>query len=80
MSESLKTEGISKRFPRTKRPALVRVSIALGNGEIMALVGESGSGKTTLLRIIAGLEQPDEGIVSIGGKIVCGGWSKTLLP
>ena len=80
MSESLIVEEITKVFPRTKRPALDKVSISLGDGEIMALVGESGSGKTTLLRIIAGLEQPDSGKVTIGGEIVFGSESKTLLP
>ncbi len=80
MSESLIVEEITKVFPRTKRPALDKVSISLGDGEIMALVGESGSGKTTLLRIIAGLEQPDSGKVTIGGEIVFGSESKNLLP
>ena len=80
MSESLTVEQITKVFPRNKRPALDKVSISLDDGEIMALVGESGSGKTTLLRIIAGLEQPDSGKVTIGGKIVFGTDSKTLLP
>ena len=80
MSESLIVDEITKVFPRTKRPALDKVSISLGDSEIMALVGESGSGKTTLLRIIAGLEQPDSGKVTIGGEIVFGDESKTLLP
>jgi len=71
MPDSLEIQGISKTFPRAVRPALDRVSIILGDGDILALVGESGSGKTTLLRIIAGLEQPDEGTVAIGGQLVC---------
>ncbi len=73
MSDSLEIEGISKCFPRAARPALDGVSIILGDADIMALVGESGSGKTTLLRIIAGLEQPDTGTVTIGGELVCSG-------
>jgi iron(III) transport system ATP-binding protein len=80
MPESLTVEQITKVFPRNNRPALDKVSISLDDGEIMALVGESGSGKTTLLRIIAGLEQPDSGKVTIGGKIVFGSDSKTVLP
>ena len=36
-------------------------------GEILALTGPSGSGKTTLCRIIGGLEQPDAGVVTLGG-------------
>ena len=58
MARSLRVQDITKVFPRSNRPALKEVSIALSDGEIMALVGESGSGKTTLLRIIAGLIKP----------------------
>jgi iron(III) transport system ATP-binding protein len=48
--------------------ALSGVSITLGKGEVLMLKGPSGSGKTTLLRIIAGLERPDTGEVTLGGK------------
>src|SRR5690606_18399243 len=49
------------------------VSFEVTEGEILALVGESGSGKTTLLRIIAGLEHPESGSISLSGiKIVEG--------
>ncbi|HEX4095506.1 MAG TPA: sulfate ABC transporter ATP-binding protein, partial [Caulobacteraceae bacterium] len=58
--------GIRKRFGRF--PALKGVSLRAEPGEFLALLGPSGSGKTTLLRVIAGLETPDEGAVSLDGE------------
>jgi thiamine transport system ATP-binding protein len=52
--------------------ALDDVSITVADGEFFTLVGPSGCGKTTTLRAIAGLEDPDRGIVSIGGRDVTG--------
>ncbi len=80
MARSLRVQDITKIFPRSSRPALDEVSIDLSNGEIMALVGESGSGKTTLLRIIAGLANPDSGVVEINGEVVWNIGIKTKLP
>ncbi len=57
---------ISKRFDDT--PVLHDVSLEVARGEIMCLLGPSGCGKTTLLRIIAGLEQPDDGQVLLAGE------------
>jgi ABC-type sugar transport system ATPase subunit len=48
------------------------VSLAIADGEIVALVGPSGCGKTTLLRLIAGLERPTQGEIRIAGKDVAG--------
>jgi ABC-type sugar transport system ATPase subunit len=48
--------------------ALDNVDLKVGNGELLALLGLSGSGKTTLLRIIAGLDWPDSGEVTIDGE------------
>jgi sulfate transport system ATP-binding protein len=42
------------------------VNLTVHEGELLALLGPSGSGKTTLLRLIAGLDQPDAGSISIG--------------
>ncbi|HRC57984.1 MAG TPA: ABC transporter ATP-binding protein [Kofleriaceae bacterium] len=46
---------------------LRKVSVEIQPGEMVALVGQSGSGKSTLLNIIGGLDQPDQGEVSVLG-------------
>jgi ABC-type nitrate/sulfonate/bicarbonate transport system ATPase subunit len=47
--------------------ALDGVTFRAGAGETVGLVGRSGCGKSTLLRMVAGLESPDRGAVSVGG-------------
>ena len=49
---------------------LKNIDLSVRPGEFLSLVGMSGCGKSTLLRIIAGLEQPDRGSVTIGGEDV----------
>ena len=55
----LELQAVSKQFKTGK--VLDRISLAAEDGEIVAVFGPSGSGKTLLLRIVAGVEQPDEG-------------------
>jgi len=72
----LSIKHLSKRywFEREDREVLAMsdVSLAVEDGEFLALVGPSGCGKTTLLNIVAGLLPYEEGIVSIDGKQVKG--------
>jgi len=67
---NLEIRGLSKQFKTGK--VLDRVSLTAENGEIIAVFGPSGSGKTVLLRLIAGVEQPDEGQILLGGRDVTG--------
>ena len=62
---SVTATAVIKRFGGFT--ALDGISLAAREGEFLALLGPSGSGKTTLLRILAGLEFPDAGSISIGG-------------
>ena len=62
--------GISKSYGDFA--ALHDVSLEVSQGSLTALLGPSGSGKSTLLRVIAGLEQPDLGTVSIDGEDITG--------
>ncbi len=65
---AIEVHSVNKRFGTFK--ALDDVSITVADGALTALLGPSGSGKSTLLRIIAGLETPDSGEVTIGGQTV----------
>ncbi|MEB4615555.1 ABC transporter ATP-binding protein [Leucobacter sp. M11] len=62
------SERLFRREPETV--ALNRVSLAVREGESVAIVGESGSGKTTLLKQLLGLETPDAGEVRFAGTPV----------
>jgi multiple sugar transport system ATP-binding protein len=64
----VKLSGISKRFGDVH--AMRDLSVDIADGELMVLLGPTGAGKTTTLRTIAGLERPDAGRVSIGGRDV----------
>src|SRR5262249_1014906 len=60
--------GVTKRFGDVT--AVDGLSLAIGDGEFVVLLGPTGAGKTTTLRLIAGLERPDAGRVSIAGRDV----------
>jgi iron(III) transport system ATP-binding protein len=67
----VRIEGVRKQFG-ANRPVLEDVSFTVADGEFVTLLGPSGCGKTTLLRILAGLERPDAGTVTIADRVVTG--------
>jgi len=62
----LTLSGITKTFPGVR--ALHNVALELYPGEVTALIGENGAGKSTLVKIMTGIYQPDEGVITVGGK------------
>ena len=66
----LKVENVSKSYPQPESgnlQVLTDCSFQISEGETVAITGQSGSGKTTLLSLIAGLDRPDSGIISLAG-------------
>ncbi|MGQ7247671.1 ABC transporter ATP-binding protein [Halomonas sp. V046] len=68
-ASSIEMRGLHKRFGRDT-VALDGVDLTIEAGEFFTLLGPSGCGKTTLLRILAGLEDANDGSLTIGGKEV----------
>lgn len=63
-------QDIIKRFGALE--AVSNVSLDIHDGELFTLLGPSGCGKTTLLRLIGGFHNPDQGVISFGGRNVTG--------
>lgn len=70
----IEVKSVSKVFTRNGKSfeALRDVSFGVGTGRFISLIGPSGCGKTTLLKMMAGLIQPTDGMIEIGGKEVTG--------
>lgn len=67
MSVPISIRGVSRSFGALQ--ALESVDLEIAAGEFVAFVGPSGCGKTTLLRIVADLDSPSTGAVTIGGEV-----------
>jgi iron(III) transport system ATP-binding protein len=66
----LRVRGVAKCFGA--HPVLSAIDLDVAPGTICALLGPSGSGKTTLLRLVAGLDRPDAGTISLGDTVLSG--------
>ena len=60
---AIRLENLSKTYPGSTQKAVDGLSLEVDQGEVFTLLGPSGCGKTTTLRMVAGLEQPDEGSI-----------------
>ena len=60
----------SRIYPGSTRPAVDSLDLEIADGEFLVLVGPSGCGKSTSLRMLAGLEDIDQGSIHIGGRDV----------
>jgi putative ABC transport system ATP-binding protein len=72
---ALELEHVARRYRVGTAQTIVAldgISLAVPAGSSLAVLGPSGSGKSTLLHVIAGLEQPDEGRVAVGGRELLG--------
>lgn len=78
MGAAIKVSGISKSYESGVK-AINKISFNIKKGEVVSILGESGSGKSTLLRLLAGLEDADEGTILIGGQKITGP-SDNLVP
>jgi multiple sugar transport system ATP-binding protein len=59
-------------YPGAERPAVNALELAIRDGEFVVMVGPSGCGKTTALRMLAGLEEIDDGSIRIDGRDMVG--------
>jgi iron(III) transport system ATP-binding protein len=71
---------VVKLFSDGTVTAVDRVSFDVEEGELLVLLGPSGCGKTTSLRMIAGLEEPDAGDVTLGDRVVSSASSNIFVP
>jgi putative ABC transport system ATP-binding protein len=64
----LQIRGLARRFRPDRPPVLDGIDFSLRRGEYVAIMGESGVGKSTLLNLVAGLDRPDAGSITLDGR------------
>ena len=71
---ALELSGVERRFDLAGRrvAALGPIDLSVATGEFITIVGPSGCGKSTLLNLVAGLDRPDAGTITVDGRPVIG--------
>ena len=67
IERSIRIEGVSFRYPGTKKWVLKDVDLELPAGSVVAIVGENGAGKTTLVKLLCRFYEPTEGRIVVDG-------------
>lgn len=70
MNTLLSCSQLSKAFGNVQ--AVSNLTLSVHEGAMLTLLGASGCGKSTMLRLIAGFETPDEGTITVGGRLLAG--------
>src|SRR6266704_4815933 len=70
MDTLVQLTDVGKEYDSDGSPAVAHVSMEVARGESVAIMGPSGSGESTLLNLIAGLDRPTSGAVTVGGQRV----------
>ena len=70
MDTLVQLTDVSKSYDSDGAPALAHVTMDVSPGESLAVMGPSGSGKSTLLNLVAGLDRPTAGTITVGGERV----------
>lgn len=66
----VQVKGLNFSYRHSREETIRDFSVNIAEGEILSILGESGSGKSTILRLIAGLERPDSGTITINSRIM----------
>ena len=67
---AIRLVNLSKTYPGNAHKAVDGLSLEIADGEVFTLLGPSGCGKSTTLRMVAGLEEPDEGSIYFGDQLI----------
>lgn len=61
-------DNVTFTYPKGDKPVLHQLNMNIADGEFLCIIGHSGCGKSTLLRLVAGLDVPQEGNITMNGK------------